>query len=170
MTKELSALLDDELEFHEEAVLWASLKAEPMLRETWRSYQLIGDAVRDEMQLQFDITHQVMASLQDEPVVFAPVRRQQVRTWQNAIWAIAASAAGVAVVAWVALSPSNPGAVSVPQMTAANDAKVQVVSAVPANGSANMQEYVLAHQANAHGYLPGGAQHIRTVSMAGGAK
>lgn len=162
MTKELSALFDNELEVHEEPALWVALKAEPHLRERWQNYKLIGDALRDEQNLACDITGDVMRALADEPVILAP-QKKRATTWSSAIMAMAASVAGIAVVGWLALGPQFkdnelPVLAKAPSQTTA-------VSA-PQADSAGIQEYVLAHQANAPGlYLQGGTQHIRTVSV-----
>lgn len=168
MTKELSALLDGELEIHEEPTLWAAMRATPHLRQTWQSYKLIGDAIRNEGGLARDITGKVMGELADEPVVLAP-RSRSARKWPNAVMAMAASVAGIAVVGWLALGHQlQQGELA----SLAQKGKSQTVTTAPAPGQAQgMQEYVLAHQANAPGFhLQGGAQHIRTVSAAGAAK
>lgn len=169
MTKELSALLDGELEVHEEAGLWISLKADPHLREKWQNYKLIGDAIRDERGLACDITSGVMRELADEPVVIAP-RTKRAPKWSSAIMAMAASIAGFAVVGWLALTPQLHGG----EQTASAQLKVKaapVAVVAPPSNSAGIQEYVLAHQANAPGlHLQGGTQHIRTVSVVGSSK
>ncbi len=167
MTKELSAMFDGELEIHEEAGLWAALKAEPRLRNKWQTYKLIGDAIRDERNLARDITDGVMRELADEPVVLAPQARR-VSTWSSAVMAMAASVAGIAVVGWLALTPQLQGG----EQAALAQAKQAPAAAVaPPPTSPGMQEYVLAHQANAPGlHLQGGTQHIRTVSVVGGSK
>jgi sigma-E factor negative regulatory protein RseA len=167
MTKELSALLDGELETHEEPTLWSAMKANPHLRETWRSYKLIGDAIRNEQGLAHDITDKVMRDLAEEPVVLAP-RARPTRNWSNTIMAMAASVAGVAVVGWLALGQQlQPGEAA--QQLAQNSKSV-AAAVVPVSDQ-GMQEYVLAHQANAPGFhLQGGTQHIRTVSAAGPTK
>ena len=167
MTKELSALLDGELEMHEEPTLWSALKANPHLRATWQEYKLIGDAIRSEHALAHDITDKVMRDLADEPVVLARQPRPK-RTWSNAIMAMAASVAGVAVVGWLALGQQIQQGEVAPQLAQNNTSGA--VAAVPASAQ-GMQEYVLAHQANAPGFhLQGGTQHIRTVSVAGTTK
>jgi negative regulator of sigma E activity len=167
MTKELSALLDGELETHEEPTLWSAMKANPHLRETWQDYKLIGDAIRNEHALAHDITSKVMRRLVEEPVVLAPRPRTR-RTWTNAILAMAASVAGIAVVGWLALGLQVQQGGTAPQL--AQNGKAAVVATAPAT-TQNMQEYVLAHQANAPGlHLQGGTQHIRTVSATGTAK
>lgn len=167
MTKELSALFDGELEVHEEAGLWGALKAEPRLRERWQNYKLIGDALRDEQNLACDITGDVMRALADEPVILAP-KKKRATPWSSAIMAMAASVAGIAVVGWLALAPQLKDSESTVLVKAPSPPAVVVAS--PA-GSAGIQEYVLAHQANAPGlHLQGGTQHIRTVSVVGGGK
>jgi sigma-E factor negative regulatory protein RseA len=164
MTKELSALLDGELELHEGPSLWATMKTKPHLRETWQTYKLIGDALRDEGNLAGDITGNVMRGLHDEPIVVAP-RPVQARTWSNAVMAMAASVAGIAVVGWLAVVQQSPsGEATIAQ--ANRPPAAVVVSPVPPQG---MQEYMLAHQANAPGlHLQGGTEHIRTVSAVAG--
>jgi sigma-E factor negative regulatory protein RseA len=168
MTKELSALFDGELEVHEEPALWTAMKANPGLRDTWCRYKLIGDSLREEGNLSRDLTAKVMRELADEPVVLAPQPRRPVR-WSGAIGALAASVTGIAVVGWTALAPQSPihesATLAHVQQPARTSAPIAAVSAP------GMQEYMLAHQANAPGLqLQGGAQHIRTVSAVGGGK
>jgi negative regulator of sigma E activity len=167
MTKELSALIDGELEVHEEAGVWASLKAEPHLCERWQNYKLIGDAIRGERDLARDITGGVMRELADEPVVFAP-QTKRVPTWSSAIMAMAASVAGITVVGWLALTPQIQGG-EPSALAQSKQAPAAVVATQPS--SPGIQEYVLAHQANAPGlHLQGGTQHIRSVSVVGSSK
>jgi negative regulator of sigma E activity len=168
MTKELSALFDGELEMHEGPDLWATMKTNSRLQETWRQYKLIGDAMRDEGNLSRDITAKVMRELSDEPIAFAP-RPQRPAKWSSTLMALAASVAGISVVGWLAAQqfvgnePATLARVERPKETAI--AKPGVAS------TQGMQEYMLAHQANAPGlYLQGGAQHIRTVSVVGGSQ
>jgi sigma-E factor negative regulatory protein RseA len=171
MTKELSALFDGELEVHEEAGLWAVLKGDPHLRERWQNYKLIGDAIRDERNLASDITGGVMRELVDEPVVLAP-RTRRAPTWSSAIMAMAASVAGIAVVGWLALMPQIQGGEPATLTQSRQVPAAVVVTQVATQpNSQGIQEYVLAHQANAPGlHLQGGTQHIRTVSVVGGSK
>ncbi len=167
MTKELSALFDGELEVHEEPALWTTLKANPRLLGTWRSYGLMGDAIRNEGRLSRDLTEGVMRGLADEPVVFAP-RPKRGTTWSNALMAMAASVAGISVVGWLALTQPQQNGEGGTIVQAQRPAPVVVAASGAPQG---MREYMLAHQANAPGLqLQGGAQHIRTVSSIGVAK
>lgn len=167
MTKELSALLDGEIEQHEIPVLWAALKIDPELCPSWGDYQLIGDALRGEASLSSDITSRVMRRLAEEPTVLAPRPTIRRNTWQRSVLAMAASVAGIAVVGWLALSQQPPARDPTALARLEPPARVAVTQSV-ATSSPGMQEYLLAHQANAPGlHLQGGAQHIRTVSAVG---
>jgi sigma-E factor negative regulatory protein RseA len=163
MKKELSALLDGEIERHETPALWSALKVDVQLRTSWGDYRLIGDALRGEGSLSSDITSRVMDRLSEEPVVLAPRPTRQTNSWQRSLLAMAASVAGIAVVGWLALSQQPPGR--------EQTALARLERPAPPAGAAStpsMQEYLLAHQANAPGlHLQGGAQHIRTVSVVG---
>jgi hypothetical protein len=82
---------------------------------------------------------------------------------------MAASVAGIAVVGWLALAPQ----LKANDMAALAKVTPQPVAAAAAAApaTAGIQEYVLAHQANAPGlHLQGGTQHIRTVSVVGASK
>lgn len=167
MTKELSALLDGEIEQHEIPVLWSTLKIDPELRTSWGDYQLIGDALRGEASLSSDITSRVMRGLAAEPTVLAPRPTTKPNAWQRSVLAMAASVAGIAVVGWLALSQQPPARDPSTLARLEPPARVAVAQSV-ATSSPGMQEYLLAHQANAPGlHLQGGAQHIRTVSAVG---
>lgn len=164
MTKELSALLDGEIEAHETPTVWSQLKSDRALSGKWRDYKLIGDALRGDDRLDADVTVKVMCALDDEPVVLAPRSRPRpgaVRS--HPVLALAASVAGVAVVGWLALAqysaaPENP-------QLARRAAPPAAVALVSARERPEYQEYLLAHQANAPVlHMQGGAQHIRTVS------
>ena len=169
MTKELSALFDGELEVHEEPQLWATMKANLQLQQSWRCYKLLGDAMREEGNLSRDITARVMRELAAEPVIIAPRPRRTTKL-SSLLMAMAASVAGISVVGWLAVlqfSATEPALLAQAAKPAPVSAKAPAKApAVPARQG--MQEYMLAHQANAPGlYLQGGAQHIRTVSVAG---
>jgi negative regulator of sigma E activity len=190
MTKELSALLDGELEVHEAPALWSSVRSDKMLGRKWSEYQLISDAIRQEDSLETDIVARVMGGLESEPTILAPraVPRQARQQRPGAALALAASVAGVAVVGWLAFTPQGglhevnsmarapvptSGFAQVARMPPAGPTVAQTLAS-PATLSNEQQaasdyrQYLLAHQANAAGlYMQGGAQHIRTVSSIG---
>lgn len=169
MKIEVSVLLDGELEIHEVTGALAALKNAGDLREAWGDYQTIGAALRREDGLGRDITPRVMAALAEEPTVLAPRIRRET-AWQRPLVALAASAAGVAVVGWVALSSGNGAEQSRGATFAQGQQAAKVATAVRPAGQGDLQEYLLAHQVNSpSSRLNGGTQHIRMVSAAGGA-
>jgi sigma-E factor negative regulatory protein RseA len=178
MKTRLSALLDGETENREAQAVFAALKANEALRDRWVSYQLIGDALRNETMLSCDLTPRIMHALSEVPVVLAPAPRQ--RAGPRPLLAVAASVAGVAVVGWLAVAPQLPTreatvlvrAEPVTQVRAGQAAVVaRLKQAVPAANGRGMQEYLVAHQANASGFqLAGATADVRTVSAVSGAE
>lgn len=169
MKIEVSVLLDGELEVHESAGALAALRGDGALREAWSDYQTIGAALRREDGLGHDIAPRVMAALAAEPTVLSP-RPRAGASWRRPAVALAASAAGVAVVGWVAFSSGNGVDQSRSATFAQGQQSSQVAAAVRPAGQRDLQEYLLAHQVNSPSFrLKGGTQHIRMVSAAGGA-
>ena len=78
--------------------------------------------------------------------------------------ALAATVAGVAVVAWLGLG-ATPEASSIAQLA---QVPTGIAAAqAPAPSTPRLQEYLVAHQAYASvGPMAGGARNIRTVSVA----
>ena len=164
MKEKISALLDDELDAAEVRQLCNSIKGEVELRKACSAYLLIGDALRGESHLEMDIGAAVLKQLADGPVVFAPGRRHE---WQRPLLAMAATVAGVAVVAWVALAPQQ--AFKLQEVALGRPV---IVPSQPegklASNDGDMQEYLIAHQTHSGSfYLNGDTQHIRTVSASG---
>lgn len=160
MKTRLSGFMDGELERHDEQALLDAMKCDDDLRRYWQECQLIGDVLKGECALGSDITSRVMTSLRDEPVVLAPHAWAR-PAWQRTALALAATVAGVAVVGWMALGPQS-GQVSIPMQAAAQR------DAMPAQpvrlASRDMQEYLVAHQAQSSFLnFGGGTEHIRTV-------
>lgn len=153
MKEQISALIDSQLE-HEETLRLLATQERIELKNCCRTYRLIGDVLRDEQALDIDITDVVMARLLQEPTVLAPPRRPK---WRRPALALAASVAGVAVVAWLALSQQKP---ATPLLAQAGTGAPQTVA------THEMREYLIAHQVqSASLQFHGGAGHIRTVSL-----
>ena len=171
MKMQISSLMDGELDAHEAADVLRALSRDTDQQNDWHLYHLIGDALRQEPCLAMDIAARVTNLLALEPTVLAPVRASRNRPrWQRPLMAAAATAAGVAVVAWVALVPvaesGHPAIASAnPPVAATNVVIAANVSPVADDQSAYLQEYLVAHQAYApSGSLIGGSNHIRTVA------
>ncbi len=185
----ISALVDGEVDEHEaEAAIRASLD-DP---ERWRTYWLIGESLRGESAPVVDLTATVMARVAEEPVVLAPRNLREQRPRPHPLLALAASIAGVVVVGWVALGdvahPVGNGTVKIaaapsPVRNVVQQRSAEAVRKFGAGGtasspvaadavppasatSAQMQEYLLAHQAQAATVrLAEPVRQIRTVAL-----
>lgn len=178
---EVSALLDGELEPHEQRPVLKATVRNRELRNAWQTYALIGDQLRQECPDAPDLTASVMAKIGEEPVVFAP-RSLPLTRQHHPLLALAASVAGVAVVGWLALT-GNPGALPLQNGLAAVSPvptfvhAPNTVGSVPvqeapaamiASARGDMSEYLLAHHTQASTFRLGdNTEHVRTVSMTG---
>lgn len=170
---EISALFDGELEGHE---VRSAIKMALTDNESWQTYALIGDGLRGDCPDAPDMTAGVMGRLREEPVVLAPRNLQPVRR-QHPMLALAASVAGVAVVGWLVLAgnPQTPSrenqlaAVSpAPTFVRAPDkvARLEPRASDPVSVQGNMNEYLMAHHAQAVTVRLGDStKQVRTVAM-----
>ena len=167
--EKLSQLMDGELGEHESRLQIRRLEQDGELVQTWATYHLIRDVLRDEAGIGAGFAQRVCERLQHEPAVVAPHTRLVARVVRHPL-PIAAAVAGVAIVGWLALSQPPPVAKPPSLMTesAAPPASKEVARAVPrplAPADGQMSEYLLAHQE----YSPttamqGVASYVRTVS------
>lgn len=176
--EKLSALLDGELDRHESGRLFDAVRRNVQLARKWDEYCLIGDVLRDEHTHCSDLTQRVMAELQDDVVIFAPLQTpssaaagKRAAQWGLGLLPIAASVMGVAVVGWIAYAMSGADqsapmlAVAQPVATVANVQPASVPVAVVAPRADDHIEYVFVHQAmKGGGPVPGGIQYVRTVA------
>jgi sigma-E factor negative regulatory protein RseA len=174
MKSDVSALLDGELEAHEANGVMAALRSQGELRRNWDEYQTIGAALRRDEPLAAALTARVMAELGHDVTVLAPQARRPT-AWRRPLMTLAASVAGVAVVGWVAFSgPLAPAPAPTAQLAKTLPSvrpAATVAAVVPPPARREMQDYLAAHQAQASGaQVFGGTQHIRTVSVGGGAE
>ena len=165
MKTRISALMDGELEEHEIAETLRSLRSSSEMRKEWCDGQLIGAALRQESGLEIDVTARIMAAIETEPTVMAP-KPQRTIEWRRPALALAASAAGVAVVAWLALTPGSDPAPMLAAVPVGAGSRLQL--ATQSQSTPRLQEYLVAHQAYAPaGAMVGGARNIRTVAASG---
>ncbi|HET7297416.1 MAG TPA: sigma-E factor negative regulatory protein [Burkholderiales bacterium] len=162
MKERLSELMDGELDDKSAAEVLQALGSDREAVRTWRTYQLISDAMRENRLLSADFAARLAGRLAAEPTVFAPrALREQSRTWFAL--SAAASLAGVALVGWMAFAPKPQ---TIPAPTPAPVAQMQPErkpNIVPLPTTAN--DYLLAHQ----GFSPrislqGMAPYARTVA------
>jgi sigma-E factor negative regulatory protein RseA len=174
MKDRISTLMDGELDDRSAAQLIEGLGRDRESMETWRSYHLIGDAMRDTRLLSPGFTSRLSEKLAAEPTVIAPRRiAAESRRWFSPL-PVAASVAAVSLVGWLALNPPQQGGPLVDQVAKAPSAPAPVQApmqpvaqikpaTVPLPTAAN--DYLLAHQ----GFSPrlslqGMAPYVRTVS------
>ena len=156
--------MDGELDGNEVRESLEAMRRGDELRRQWSDAHLIGEALRNEKRLDFDISARVMSALELEPTVLAPQQRAR-SDWTRPVLALAASVAGVAVVAWLGLGPAAELAPSA-QLAQAPVKALPTAVAVPS--TPRLQEYLVAHQAySSAGPVVGGARNIRTVAVAG---
>ena len=174
--REISALIDGELEAHE---VRAAIKASLNDADRWRIYGLIGDGLRGETFDAPDMTASVMSRICEEPVVLAP-RNLRTQQRDHPLLALAASVAGVAVVGWLALAGHSQAPVAEQHLLVSQQSRMSIAGAAsgavppaptfskapPAALQGDMSEYLLAHHAQASTVRLGDStQQIRTVAM-----
>ncbi len=140
MKDQLSALMDGEFEIAHSEHLITSAKSGGEMQQSWASYHLIGDAMRGETYLSHDFSRRVMAALETEPTVLAPVSSNaQVVSFKTSVkstkfWSAAASVAAVMFVGMMVLQQQSN--------TIDELSPVEIAQNLPV-------EYLAAHQAAA---------------------
>jgi sigma-E factor negative regulatory protein RseA len=150
MRQDISVLMDGELDDQAAGELIGAMARHRDARETWRTYHLIGDALRE-----------------SAPSVAVPRRLPaQPRTW----YALAAGVAAVALVGWLGFAPQHA---PVPVATAPSSPVAQTKPAVAPKPAmvplpSGTNDYLLAHQGfSPRVSLQGMAAYVRTVSEQG---
>ena len=161
MNDRISALMDGEVDEKSAAQLIEALTRDAEAVRTWRSYHLIGDAMRGGLLLPDGFTERLAQRLAAEPTVLAPRRIRTESPRLFTVSAAAASLAAVAFVGWMAFAPQTLVAPApVAQIQAPAEAKPVLV---PLPNAAN--DYLLAHQGfSPRVSLQGMAPYVLTVA------
>lgn len=144
MSERISALMDGELEDDDALSLLANAPGREQLRDSWATYHLIGDALRQMPDLTRGVGADFHARLAAEPTVLVP-RNSNVRSHSRKwlAWSAAAAAAVMAVALVVGtLVPSGGylgGSMTVPR-------NAVVASAGNSQPDETLNSYLLAHQ------------------------
>ena len=153
--EKVSQLMDGELGEQESRLEIRRLEQDDALIEAWATYHLIRDVLRDEAGAGAGLAARVCERLQHEPVVVAPRPRLTARAVRYSL-PMAATVAGVAVVAWLAFF-SQPQQDS-RKIVAADPAAIRT----PVKGE--MNRYLLAHQEfSPTTAMQGVGSYVRTV-------
>ncbi len=184
MPERISALIDGEFEEADLSRELSRLKGDPVTRETWDTYHLIGDALRGHFGA--NLCTAVAGRLKAEPTVLAPNRATKAAS--TVAWyalSAAASLAAVALVAWMALSSDRQDAA--PQLAAGSAAvgvaksplavqrgasqlaqkspAAMIQPAPDASKSREVENYLLAHQRfSPSNAMQGVAPYVRLVA------
>jgi negative regulator of sigma E activity len=158
--------MDGELEGRAADEAIESLRGEGEALESWRMYHLISDGMRDTRLLSAGFAARVVQRLAAEPTVLAPgplSQRLPGRTpAQRVAYAVAASAAAIGLVSWLAFGPQP----EVPRTTIAQGPPAPAAMApvqVQLTSAAN--DYLLAHQGfSPRVSLQGMVPYVRTVA------
>ncbi|HLS87955.1 MAG TPA: sigma-E factor negative regulatory protein [Burkholderiales bacterium] len=168
MSERISALMDGELDARAAEGTLEALLHDPQALEAWRTYHLIGDALRDTPVLSTGFAGRIADRIDAEPTVLAP-RRLPPRAARPVRWPAAAAAAlaGVALVGYVAFNtaPESGVAPAAPlaQAPVAPPAAASRPTLIPLPRST--PDYLLAHQGfSPRVSLQGMAPYVRTVS------
>jgi sigma-E factor negative regulatory protein RseA len=175
MKAKISAWMDGELDEHELADPLKAFARDSEALECWRTYHLIGDAMRDCCVLSAEFGSRMAARLGSEATVLAPASSTP---WTGrGRWltlSAAASVAAVALVGWLAFAPRQAGPPAAgpvalapqkaaPTRTAVVRVKPRPPARIPLPSATN--DYLLAHQAYSPRItLQGMAPYVRTVS------
>jgi sigma-E factor negative regulatory protein RseA len=163
LNEQISALVDDELVAAEQALLIRRLAGDPELCQRLSRYQLISDALRDDLPRHVDPGFQmrVHAALRQEPAVLAARTGLAGLLKPVAGLAIAASVAVVAVLSLQSIRQENTGSASVVATTApAQDRYIRAADQpVPVQAPVteqNLDVYLVNHNefAVSRGMLP----------------
>jgi len=162
--EQLSALVDNELEEPEQALLFRQLAGDAQLSQRLSRYQLISDALQNHLPARFasGFHQRVQAALSDEPPVHA--QHSILASWFKPVAGVAL-AASVAMVAVLSLqSVREDGADEVPVLASAGvtDSYIRaaaddaVQSGEPGKGAQNLEIYLANHSeyAVSRGILP----------------
>jgi sigma-E factor negative regulatory protein RseA len=156
----LSELMDGELDDKSAADVLQALASDREAVDTWRTYQLISDAMRQSRLLSEGFTARVSARLATEPTVRAPRAAVPILQRESRRWVALSAAASLAAVAFVGWMAFGPGPAPVPLAQVQPEQKPNLV---PLPSQAN--DYLLAHQGfSPRNSLQGMAPYVRTVS------
>jgi len=147
----LSALLDGELSDQGARLAIRQLRDDPTRQARFAEYCAIGDLLRGQHEDLPGLTRKVMAALDDEPTVLAPLRKP--REKRPLLWLAAAASAAITWGLWSALPSQESSA---------------PLAAIPT--PADVMPYLVAHQDYAQAVLTTPEMHYTRVALSGEAR
>jgi sigma-E factor negative regulatory protein RseA len=159
MNEAISRLMDGDAGDPELERLCRECEGGAEAMRTWVAYHVIGDAMRGSGTLAPGFSHRFEARFAGEPTMLAP--RARIAHRANAVWAIAATVAAVAVVGWTAVSLTDAPTTAIARARQASDVHASALrpQSVP-------EDYLLAHQEYSPATaMQGVGPYLRAVSV-----
>lgn len=153
----VSALIDGELDDTAARNLLRGLTRDDAQRARFGEYALIGDVLRGHGHDSPDLTSRVMAALEHEPTVLAPLPAPPSR--RPALWLAAAT---VAAITW-GLWSVGPKETLAPPIAASSPGMMPATAAMPGN----VMPYLAAHQDFAQAVVSPSEMRFTRVNLAG---
>ena len=164
MKSKISAFMDGELQKQDATNVIKVLKEDNDLREEWKAYHLIGDALRHSSRLSTDVSPSVNQILKTEPVIFLPNTLNNPKREKLKVFAVALAASVIAMISGWAIM-YNPSYSPQPSLIADNQKQNSNLTVVPTlvttpptmsnHPSAEINDYLFVHRE----FSPGG--HMR---------
>ena len=98
MKSKVSALMDGELDQQDVTNVIEAIRENDDLHNEWRSYHLIGDALRKSSRLSMNISSRVSQKLITEPTVLSPNVTSAIQKQKYKVFTLAAAASVVAMI------------------------------------------------------------------------
>lgn len=138
MKQKISALMDGELCDEDADILLTKIKKDPVARQEWARYHLIGDVLRQSDYPCRKMNATFFERLQAEPTIFFPRRQHNIKA---SIFAVSAVASGMAVVllAWLEMGIDTNTPYSVQRQ------HVVGVQTPVQHWNSGVNDYLLAH-------------------------
>jgi sigma-E factor negative regulatory protein RseA len=138
----LSALADGELDEAQQRAVLAALRSDAPAAQTWNTYHMIGEVLREKCVLHMDVAGRVAQTLSHEPTQLVPqARRLHVSTptrWLAVAAAVAVVALSTRLLQWNGL----PTTVAPVAQSAASSAPTQLAQT---SGPPEVAAYVAMH-------------------------
>ena len=161
--EKISQLMDGELGEQESRLQIRRLEHDEGLIQAWATYHLIRDVLRDEADAGAGLAARVCERLEQEPTMLAPRMRFAPGVLSRPL-RIAATVAGVGVVAWLAFSAQHQAGTKIAE---SGKPESEIVAPLPPPAvlaKGEMNKYLLAHQEfSPTAAMQGVGSYVRTV-------
>jgi sigma-E factor negative regulatory protein RseA len=161
--EKISQLMDGELGAQESRLEIRRLEHDEGLIQAWATYHLIRDVLRDEADAGAGLAARVCERLEQEPTMLAPRMRFAPGVLSRPL-RIAATVAGVGVVAWLAFLPQHQIGTKIAESGKPGSEIIAPPPPPVVLAKGEMNKYLLAHQEfSPTAAMQGVGSYVRTV-------